>query len=69
MSLSGALILDCLRTPRARVKADTSALSGLHLQELLGQTLKATVDKSGVEPALIEDVIIGWPYYCLVPVR
>ncbi len=59
MSLTGVLILDCLRTPRARVKAGASALSSLHPQELLGQTLKGLVDRSGVDANEIEDVIIG----------
>jgi acetyl-CoA C-acetyltransferase len=59
MSLTGVFILDCLRSPRARVKGGTSALSDLHPQELLGQTLKALVDKAGIDSNDIEDVIIG----------
>jgi acetyl-CoA C-acetyltransferase len=59
MSLTGVFILDCLRTPRARVKAGGSALSSLHPQELLGQTLKALVEKSGVDPTKIDDIIMG----------
>ncbi|MBS1990903.1 MAG: acetyl-CoA C-acyltransferase [Cyanobacteria bacterium SZAS LIN-3] len=59
MPLKGVFILDCLRTPRARVKGDSSALSGLHPQEMLGQTLKGLVKRTKVEPQEINDAIIG----------
>ena len=55
----GAYILDCLRTPRARVKSGASALSSLHPQELLGQTLKALVEKTHIDAGTIDDIIIG----------
>ncbi len=59
MSLNGVFILDCLRTPRARVKSGASALSNFHPQELLGQTLRALVNRSAIDATRIEDVIIG----------
>jgi acetyl-CoA C-acetyltransferase len=59
MSLTGVFILDCVRTPRARVKTGSSALSSLHPQELLGQTLRALLDKCDIDPSGVEDVIIG----------
>lgn len=59
MSLTGVFILDCLRTPRARVKAGSSALSNLHPQELLGQTLQVLLHRCDIDPSAVEDVIIG----------
>src|SRR4051812_36724641 len=52
-------ILDAVRTPRGRGKAGKGALSGMHPQELLAQTLNHLAKKSGLRPADVEDVIIG----------
>ena len=59
MTAKGAYILDCLRTPRARVKSGASALSNLHPQELLGQTLKGLVDRCKIDAGTIDDIVIG----------
>jgi acetyl-CoA C-acetyltransferase len=54
-----AWIVDCVRTPRGRGKADTGALSGIHPQELFAQVLNAIVERSGVERRDVEDVVVG----------
>ncbi|MBZ4416928.1 acetyl-CoA C-acyltransferase [Myxococcus sp. RHST-1-4] len=54
-----AFILDAVRTPRARAKPGKGALSGLHPQELLAQTLQQLPRRTGVEVSDIEDVVIG----------
>ncbi len=54
-----AWILDAVRTPRGRGKKDKGALSGVHPQELLAQTLNALADRLGFERADVEDVVIG----------
>jgi len=52
-------ILDAVRTPRGRGKANKGALSGVHPQELLAQTLKHLANKSRIDPADVDDVVIG----------
>ncbi|HEV8549147.1 MAG TPA: acetyl-CoA C-acyltransferase, partial [Polyangiaceae bacterium] len=52
-------ILDAVRTPRGRGKAGKGALSGIHPQELLAQTLVELVRRTGVDAADIEDVVAG----------
>jgi acetyl-CoA C-acetyltransferase len=57
-SAGNALIIDGVRTPRGRGKANGS-LHHIHPQELLAQVLCALVDRVGVDPADVEDVIAG----------
>jgi acetyl-CoA C-acetyltransferase len=52
-------ILDAVRTPRGRGKAGKGALSGIHPQELLAQTLNRLAEKSGIEKSDVADVVIG----------
>ena len=57
--MAEALILDAVRTPRGRGKAGKGALSGIHPQELLAQTLNELVRRTGVDASEIEDVVAG----------
>jgi acetyl-CoA C-acetyltransferase len=57
--MGDAFILDAVRTPRGRGKLGKGALSGLHPQELLAQTLNQLVRRTGVPAADIEDVVAG----------
>ena len=54
-----AYILDAVRTPRGRGKPGKGALSGIHPQELLAQVLIDLAERTGIETAEVEDVIIG----------
>jgi acetyl-CoA C-acetyltransferase len=54
-----AWIIDAVRTPRGRGKAEVGALSGVHPQELLSQCLNALRDRTGIDPRQVEDVIAG----------
>jgi acetyl-CoA acyltransferase len=59
-----AVIVDAVRSPMAKGKAATNerpggALSTVHPVELLGQTLRQLVERTGVDPAEVEDVITG----------
>jgi acetyl-CoA C-acetyltransferase len=54
-----AYIIDAVRTPRGRGKKDKGALSGVHPQELLAQTLNRLAEKSGVSKDWVEDVVVG----------
>ena len=57
--MTEAFILDAVRTPRGRGKAGKGALSGVHPQELLAQTLNHLAAKSGIDPREVDDVIAG----------
>src|SRR5258706_11342726 len=53
-----AVIVDAVRTPVGRGKAG-GALTPVHPVDLLAQTLRALVERTGVDPAGIDDVIGG----------
>ena len=53
-----AVIVEAVRTPVGKGKPG-GALSGWHPVDLLAETLRSLVDRSGVDPELIDDVITG----------
>lgn len=53
-----ALIVDAVRTPRGLGKPE-GRLASLHPQHLLSQLLRALVERTGIDPAEIDDVIAG----------
>jgi len=62
--MTDAVIIDAVRSPFARGKAARGdkpggALSDLHPVELLGQTLAALMARNDVDPAEVDDVIMG----------
>ncbi len=60
-----AYIIDAVRTPRGRGKAGKGALSGIHPQELLAQTLNQLPKRVNLRREDVEDVVIG----CVSQVR
>jgi acetyl-CoA C-acetyltransferase len=52
-------IIDAVRTPRGRGKMGKGALSGIHPQELLAQTLNELARRTNLRKADVEDVVIG----------
>jgi acetyl-CoA C-acetyltransferase len=57
--MGNAWIVGAARTPRGRGKMGKGALSGVHPQELLAQTLNTLVERTGVAKDAIEDVVMG----------
>jgi len=57
--MANALIIDAVRTPRGRGKPGSGALSGVHPQELLAQTLNQVARRNDLSKADVEDVVIG----------
>ncbi|MCM2311003.1 MAG: thiolase family protein, partial [Steroidobacteraceae bacterium] len=53
-----AVIIDVVRSPFGRARAN-GALAGLHPVDLYAQVLQALVARTGIDPALVEDVITG----------
>lgn len=56
--MRSAVIVEAVRTPSGRGKMG-GALSGVHPVDLLAQPLTALIARTGIDPALIEDVIAG----------
>ena len=57
--MNEAWIIDAVRTPRGRGRKDKGALSGIHPQELLAQTLNQLAGRTGIETGDVEDVVVG----------
>jgi acetyl-CoA acyltransferase len=57
-AMSTAVIVDGVRTPAGRGKAG-GVLASVHPIDLLAGTLDALVQRTGIDPALVEDVIVG----------
>jgi acetyl-CoA acyltransferase len=53
-----AVIVDAVRTPSGKGKPG-GQLSGIHPAELLSHVLRSLVERTGVDPALVDDVITG----------
>lgn len=53
-----AVLVDIVRSPFGRGRPG-GALDGIHPVDLYAQTLRALVKRTGVDPALVEDVITG----------
>ena len=53
-----AVIVEAVRTPVAKGKPG-GALHGWHPVDLLAETLSAVVDRTGIDPGQVEDVITG----------
>ncbi|MGW1667033.1 thiolase family protein, partial [Streptomyces microflavus] len=56
--MTTAVIVDAVRTASGKGKPG-GALSGTHPVDLLAHTLRALVERNGLDPALVEDVIAG----------
>ena len=54
-----AVIVDAVRTGMGRGKKDSGKLSGWHPVDLAAEVLKALVERNGLDPALIDDVVMG----------
>ena len=54
--MTTAVIVDAIRTPLGR---RNGKLKDWHPVDLAAETLKAIVDRTGIDPALVEDVIMG----------
>ena len=54
-----ALIIDAVRTPIGKAHPERGAFRDTHPNTLLASCLTALVDRSGIDPAEVEDVIAG----------
>src|ERR1700761_332422 len=58
MAARRAVIIDIVRSPFGKGRAG-GALHGVHPVDLYAQVLGALIERTGIDPALIEDVITG----------
>ncbi len=56
--MTEAVIVEAVRSPMGRGKPG-GALSGLHAVELLAQTIRSLLDRTGIDPGTVDDVLIG----------
>jgi acetyl-CoA acyltransferase len=56
--MSSAVIVDAVRTPLAKGKAN-GAYADIHPVDLHAHALRALVDRTGIDPAVVDDVISG----------
>ncbi|MFG2658492.1 thiolase family protein [Streptomyces sp. NPDC048425] len=56
--MNEAVVIDAVRSPMGRARPD-GALAGLHPVELLSQVITALLERTGVDPALVDDVLVG----------
>jgi acetyl-CoA acetyltransferase family protein len=61
---TAAVIVDAIRSPMAKGKPAKDgkpggSLSSLHPVELLGQVMRQLIDRNGIDPAIVDDVITG----------
>lgn len=54
--LQDAVIVEALRTPVGRRRG---RLSGWHPVDLAAEVVRAVVERSGIDPASVDDVIVG----------
>ena len=56
--MNDAVIIDAVRTPLGKGKA-TGALATVHPVDLLATPLEALVERNDLDPALVDDVVVG----------
>ncbi len=57
--MKSAVVVDCLRTPIGRAHADKGAFRKVRSDDLAVAVVAELVRRSGVDPAAIEDVVLG----------
>jgi acetyl-CoA C-acetyltransferase len=57
--MAEAVIVEALRTPIAKGKKGKGELSGFHPATLFGKTMEGVIEKAGIDPDVVEQVIGG----------
>jgi len=57
--MTNAVIVDAVRTGGGRGKKDSGKLSNWHPVDLAAEVLKAIIERNDLDPALVDDVIMG----------
>lgn len=57
--MNSAVIVDCVRTPIGRSSQDKGYYRDVRSDDLAVHCVKALIDRSGIDPACVEDVLMG----------
>ena len=57
--MKNAVIIDCCRTPIGRAHPEKGVYRDVRSDDLAVAVVRALVDRTGIDPALIEDVVLG----------
>ena len=57
--MTDAVIVEAIRTPVGIGKPERGALSGIHPVDLSAHVLRAIVERTGIDPAVVDDVMWG----------
>ena len=57
--MSNAVVVDCVRTPIGRAHKDKGLFREVRSDDLAVACVKAFVERTGIDPSEIEDVIMG----------
>ena len=57
--MESAVVIDAVRTPVARADADKGYYRDVRADDLSARVIEAIIERTGIEPALIEDVVWG----------
>ncbi len=57
--MKSAVIVDCCRTPIGRAHAEKGVFRDVRSDDLAVAVVRALVERTGIEPAAIEDVVLG----------
>jgi acetyl-CoA acyltransferase len=58
-NMKNAVIIDCCRTPIGRAHAEKGAFRDLRSDDMAVAVVRALVERTGIDPAAIEDVVMG----------
>ncbi len=59
LTMKHAVVIDCLRTPIGRAHAQKGVFRNVRSDDLAVTVIEALVRRSGIDPNLIEDVVLG----------
>src|SRR5881392_2761127 len=57
--MKSAVVVDCVRTPIGRAHKEKGWFRDVRSDDLAVACIKALVERTGIDPALIEDVVLG----------
>jgi len=57
--MKNAVVVDCVRTPIGRAHKDKGVFREVRSDDLAVEVVRALVERTGIEPAEIEDVVLG----------
>lgn len=56
--MTDAVVVEAVRSPMGRARPD-GALAEVHSAELLSQVIAALVARTGIDPGIVDDVLVG----------